>query len=92
MPIRVVLFFLLAAIHTVPSSAADAVHGGELVDKNCYSCHGNEIYTRQDRRVQSLDGLHKQVRRCELALGLRWFDSDIEDASLYLNENFYKFK
>jgi mono/diheme cytochrome c family protein len=72
--------------------AADLSEGKSLVTENCYSCHGDELYTRADRKVQSLPGLHKQVKRCELALGLRWFDDQVDNAAAYLNDRFYHFK
>jgi hypothetical protein len=31
------------------------------------------------------------VQRCELALGLGWFDEEITGVADYLNENYYKF-
>jgi mono/diheme cytochrome c family protein len=74
------------------NSAAAEDEGKALVDDNCYSCHGNEVYTRADRKVKSLVGLHKQVQRCELALGLGWFDDQIDASSAYLNKDFYRFK
>ena len=72
--------------------AADPARGKSLVDANCYRCHDTSVYTRPDRRVTSLDGLKKQVRRCELSLGLKWFDEDINAATGYLNQEFYHFK
>ena len=36
-------------------------------------------------------GLKKQVKRCELNLGLTWFDEDIQDVVSYLNTTYYKF-
>ena len=72
--------------------AADAAHGKALQQENCMSCHDNAIYTRQDRKVTTLAGLDKQVRRCELSLGLQWFDEDVADVVAYLNNSFYKFK
>ena len=85
-----VSLLLLAAVGS--AQAGDPQEGKILVDKNCYSCHGNEIYTRSARKVTSLAGLSTQVQRCELALGLRWFDDQIENAATYLNENYYHFK
>jgi cytochrome c len=79
---------LLAA----PAIAADPVHGRELQEANCMSCHDNGMYTRKDRKITSPDGLEKQVRRCELSLGLQWFDEDVTDVAAYLNQNFYQFK
>jgi hypothetical protein len=72
--------------------AADLLRGHELVETHCQRCHGSEVYTRPDRRVTSLPGLRKQVQRCELMLGLTWFDEDIENTAAYLNREYYKFK
>lgn len=83
---------LLAAMSAGAESAEfDTAHGKQLVDENCYSCHGDEAYTRKDRRVVSRPGLTKQVQRCELALGLSWFDEDINNSAEYLNQKFYRF-
>ncbi len=72
--------------------AADVAHGQKLQQQHCLSCHDNSMYTRKARKVTSLDGLHKQVRRCEQTLGLTWFDEDIDDVAAYLNRDFYHFK
>ena len=75
----------------VINSGASAAAGETFYDDNCLRCHGSEVYTRADRRVTSLPGLHKQVRRCEQMLGLTWFDDDIDNVSGYLNKHYYKF-
>jgi cytochrome c553 len=74
------------------AAAADAGHGKTLVQDNCTSCHDDGVYTRKDRKVTSLAGLGKQVRRCELSLGLQWFDDDVDDVVAYLNDTYYKFR
>ena len=79
---------LLAFGHT----GAHAADGAALHAQHCVSCHGTEVYTRDQRRVTSRTGLTKQVRRCELALGLRWFDEQIDAVSGHLNDRFYHFK
>jgi len=81
----------LASASTL-SMAADSAHGKALQQKNCMSCHDDGVYTRKERKITSLTGLDKQVRRCELSLGLQWFDDDVEDVVSYLNESFYKFE
>ena len=81
---------LLAATSALP--AADIDKGKALVAEHCTKCHNDRVYTRKDRRVKSLDGLDQQVRRCETALGLKWFDDDIENVAAYLNKNYYHFK
>jgi hypothetical protein len=82
---------LLALINLGSVQAADPQQGKNLVEKDCTRCHGSEVYTRQERRVTSLPGLQKQVRRCEQMLGLTWFDEDIENTVTYLNQRYYKF-
>jgi len=77
-----------------PGTAAKAEHTKALglVADHCIKCHGSEVYTRADRKVTSLDGLGRQVRRCETALSLRWFDEDIDAMTTFLNDRFYRFK
>ncbi len=75
-----------------PAHAGDVDAGKQLVQANCNHCHGTDVYTRPDRKITSLPALESQVRRCELSLGLTWFDEDIDDATAYLNQEFYKFK
>ena len=79
--------------------AADVDNGRALHQQNCVACHSSltdgtpdTLYTRPNRLVTTLPGLHKQVRRCEQNLGLRWFDDEISDVSEYLNKNFYRFE
>ena len=88
-PITVGLMALLAAGSV---RAGDAAKGRELVDTHCQRCHGSEAYTRPDHKIHSRDELVKQVQRCELMLGLTWFDEDIENAATYLNQEYYKFQ
>ena len=78
--------------------ADEPSRGKELHQANCVSCHvnmtggdGSVLYTRNNRRVQSLTGLEAQVRRCESNLELKWFDDDIEAVTKYLNATYYHF-
>jgi len=71
---------------------ADPQAGRALHDQHCLKCHDTGVYTRPDRRVKDLAGLRKQVQRCELSLGLTWFDRDIDNVVDYLNSNFYRFQ
>ena len=84
---------MFAAVLAMGGSAlADVQHGQQLHDAHCMKCHDTGVYTRENRLVSSRDALTKQVKRCELNLGLRWFDKDINDVAEYLNQSFYKFK
>jgi len=82
---------ILAAIYIPSSSAADTANGGELHAGNCIACHDSALYTRDNRRVQSLAGLGTQVRFCKDNLGLTWFDDEVDDVIAYLNENYYHY-
>lgn len=81
-----------ALLATGNYALADAEHGQQLHDEHCMKCHDTGVYTREDRRVTNQDALVKQVKRCELNLGLQWFDNDVNDVVQHLNQSFYKFK
>lgn len=76
-----------ATIAAPPQDGAEA-----LYEEHCVKCHGSEVYTREDRKVSSYDGLVRQVQRCELSLQLTWFDDEIKDVADYLNGRFYHFQ
>lgn len=97
---RSLILILTLGLLTAPVLAeeADVENGAKLHTENCLSCHqsmfeddGNKIYTREDRRVTDADKLHNQVQRCSLNLKLEWFDSEINDVSAYLEQQFYQF-
>ena len=71
--------------------AADLKAGQALHEQHCLSCHDSGVYTRADRRVTSPEGLRKQVQRCELSLGLSWYDEDVDNVAHYLDQTYYKF-
>jgi hypothetical protein len=75
-----------------PAAAADHTKASGLVTEHCIKCHGSEVYTRTDRKVTTRDGLERQVRRCEQALELTWFDEDVAGVASYLNDQYYHFK
>ncbi|MFP4061163.1 MAG: cytochrome c [Halochromatium sp.] len=81
---------LLAA--SLGAQADERVDAQALVEKNCTSCHGSEVYTRDDRRIDSLDGLHAQVQRCEQNLELTWFDDQVDAVTSLLNRKYYNFE
>jgi hypothetical protein len=73
------------------AEAADFKHAEELHAENCVRCHDSSVYTRENRRVQSLPKLGTQVRMCRDNLGITWFDDETGDVIQYLNKEFYKF-
>ncbi len=89
--------FLLA--WSTHSLALDIERGQQLHDSNCTSCHaaiygdkGNKIYTREDRKIDSLNSLQAQLKRCKNSLGTNWPEDQMQDLQHYLNSTFYHFK
>ena len=83
-----ILFFTL-----LPGSAlaADIDNGEDLHFEHCTGCHGDEVYTRADRKMKDLAQLGKQVRFCQNAVGATWFDDEVDDVIEYLNTSYYHF-
>lgn len=77
----------------------DAAHGKQLHDAKCTSCHisqfggdGSGIYTRKDRRINTIEGLTGQVHTCNANIKAELSDDDVNDIIKYLNDAFYKFE
>ena len=87
---RLFLFTILLGAGSLASAGAE--RGKQLHDKQCMKCHDNGVYTRENRRISSREALKKQVQRCNLNVGAQWFEQDINDVVLYLNDSFYKFE
>ncbi len=91
--------FLCGMLLSSAGQAADWQRGEQLHNSQCIACHasrfgdnGAEIYTRPNRRVQSFEGLQRQVNRCKNNLQIVWFDEDVADVVAYLNRTYYKFE
>jgi cytochrome c5 len=65
--------------------------GKALVDRYCVGCHADEVYTRPDRKIRSLDTLRLQVLRCNAMTKSGLTDEDIAAIVEHLNKSFYKF-
>jgi cytochrome c553 len=75
------------AVSSVEESSGKALH-----EKACTSCHGSEVYTREDRKMQSLDNLKSQVARCNANTRAGWFDDEMHSVTEFLNDSYYHFK
>lgn len=82
------LAFTIVALAATPAWAAD---GKALVDRYCVGCHADEVYTRPDHRIRSLDTLRLQVLRCNAMTKSGLTDEDVAAITDYLNKSFYKF-
>lgn len=70
---------------------ADAERGKILYETRCNGCHTTSVHKRSARNAKSLDGLRAQVLRWSAAAGGSWSGDEIDDASLYLNQRYYRF-
>lgn len=66
-------------------------HGKALTLEHCYKCHTDDVYTRKNHFIKSLQALNTQVERCKNNTGAQWFDEDTAAVVKYLNEKYYKF-
>jgi hypothetical protein len=66
-------------------------HGEQAHQNHCYKCHSDDIYTRENRIVKSIDALSKQVVRCKDNIGIPWFDEDADAVVQFLNKKYYRF-
>jgi mono/diheme cytochrome c family protein len=88
-----VLLTVLPLTSPIAATSEEALvaHGKELHDEFCVGCHTDAVYTRENRRVKSLEALKKQVVRCRDMNDLLWYDEDIEAVVQFLNTRYYKF-
>ena len=83
---------LISSVSAVAEEVDEKYKHGEEAHKNhCYKCHTDEIYTREDSFIKSIDALSKQVVRCKDNIGIPWFDEDTETVVHFINKKFYKF-
>ncbi len=101
----VFVFFSLFSCMGIPAIASaeamlfgDSEKGEVYAQQKCTSCHisrfgneGNEIYTRSDRRIKTVEGLGQQVQFCNANTGAGFSEEQQDDITAYLNERFYQF-
>ena len=66
-------------------------HGEKAHTNHCYKCHTDDVYTRENRFVKSIDALSKQVVRCKEGSDVPWFDEDADAVVQFLNKKYYRF-
>ncbi|WP_028470899.1 hypothetical protein [Neptunomonas japonica] len=67
------------------------ISGEQYTDANCETCHGTEIYQREDRKATTYAKLESRVEGCNTNLDVGWFPEDVSDVAAYLNREYYKF-
>ncbi len=96
--------WLCLALGATPAAAdsmllGDARRGQALHDRACTRCHvsmvggdGSAIYTRENRRIRSVEGLEARVAGCSRNTGAGFSPEQVQDVVKYLNDGFYKFQ
>lgn len=86
----------VAAVLSVAAQAAslpgDSASGKKFYEANCTSCHKDDVHTRKDHKVKSLQGLTEQIHNCEHMTDVKLGKNQVNDLVKYLNETYYKFK
>ena len=83
---------MVFALATIAYAKGNADNGKKLFNASkCQRCHSTEIFTKEDRKVKTLQQLENTVRFCDSRLSVNWFDFEIDDVVAYLNRDFYKF-
>ncbi len=92
--LSLILFALLSCMISSTTFANDAKHhkGQNLHDKKCTSCHGSEVYSRDDRMVKTMSALEHQVNNCmKGAAKAQWTKAQTTSVVDFLNDRYYKF-
>ena len=83
------LIFSTSALAEGKTSVA---HGEQLHNDKCMTCHTTKVYSRDDRRMKTLQALSSQVNNCmKGAAKAEWTEIETNSVVDYLNQKFYKF-
>lgn len=74
------------------TASAGEFNADSFIKEKCTGCHDSNVYTRSNRRVDSLARLDSQVRMCDANLGIKMFDEDVKAVVELLNDKYYHFK
>ena len=90
------LFLSVLSISNISYASGEDIkdpiaHGEEAHKNQCYKCHTDDVYTRENRFVKSIDALSKQVVRCKEGNDIPWFDEDADAVVQFLNKKYYRF-
>lgn len=94
-PSTLLALFVLGAAPAIADTAllpGNAEQGKKLHAANCTGCHDAAVYTRKNRRVNSIGGLVAQVQACNRQLKKGLSHDQMNDLIAYLNETYYKFE
>ena len=64
---------------------------GELLHRDCMSCHGTELYVPPARKLATLPALREEVEKWNDSYNPKMTAQEVENVVAYLNVTFYKF-
>lgn len=86
----------LGIVATVAAATAapvgDLANGKKLHGTYCTECHDVTVYTRPNRRVNTLTGLIGQIEACSRLPKDALTPVQVNDITVYLNDTYYRFK
>ena len=88
---KTLLLTVSLLIVSMLATAVEIDAGKTMYEKDCVSCHDSSVFTREDKKVNDIEGLNHQVNACANGTGASWKQDDVENVVAYLNQEFYKF-
>lgn len=87
----ILVFPVLLSILLLQQVLAGEQSGQKLHQQYCQSCHQDNIYQRDNRRVHSLAQLKRQISMCVHNLDIQIFPDEEKALVAYLNTHYYHF-
>ena len=85
------LYAISSPVLAAAPNSGSSENGAKLHAKQCQACHGDDVYTRKNRNVTSMDALLGQVNGCNHNLNKRLSQEQVDDLVRFLNDKYYKF-
>ena len=83
---------LLFSTSVIAEEKTSVAHGEQLHNDKCLTCHTTQVYSRDDKRVKTLQALSNQVNNCMKGPAkAEWTEIETNSVINYLNQKFYKF-
>ena len=85
---------------TLATLLGNPVNGEDLIDTRCSGCHigmyggdGSEMYTREDHKLKTVEGLMQRVEFCNINTQNGELNQEqLDDITAFLNEKYYRFE
>jgi len=78
-------------IALLPAAGAQPERGRALYELRCTGCHGQSVHARVKRVATDFAAVRGWVERWNRDLKLAWSADEIDDVTVYLNDNYYRY-